>query len=71
MGESADRHIASVCLLTWVVMPVVTRVLRFWLEPGDASSGRVDTIGLVVSVGFLAVAAVVFWLATTVVWSLP
>ncbi len=50
---------------------MVTRVLRFWLEPGDASSGRVDTIGLVVSVGFLAVAAVVFWLATTVVWSLP
>lgn len=64
-------NIASVCLLTWVVMPVVTRVLRFWLEPGDASSGRVDTVGLVVSVGFLAVAAVVFWLATTVVWSLP
>ncbi|MCA1007831.1 antibiotic biosynthesis monooxygenase [Rhodococcus hoagii] len=64
-------NIASVCLLTWVVMPVVTRALRFWLEPGDAGDRRIDTIGLMVSVGFLAVAAIVFWLATTVVWSLP
>lgn len=64
-------NIASVCLLTWVVMPIVTRALRFWLEPGDMSGGRVDTIGLLVSVGFLAAAAIVFWLATTVVWSLP
>ncbi|PTR27576.1 hypothetical protein C8K36_104198 [Rhodococcus sp. OK519] len=64
-------NIASVCLLTWVVMPVVTRVLRFWLEPGEGTDRRIDTIGLVISVVFLAGAALVFWLATTVVWSLP
>ncbi|RVW08824.1 antibiotic biosynthesis monooxygenase [Prescottella agglutinans] len=64
-------NIASVSLLTWVVMPVVTRALRFWLEPAGPASSRVDAIGSAVSVGFLAAAAVVFWLVTTVVWSLP
>lgn len=64
-------NIASVCLLTWVVMPVVTRALRFWLEPADGADRRIDALGLVLAVAFLAAAAVVFRLATTVVWSLP
>lgn len=64
-------NIASVGLLTWIVMPLVTRALRFWLEPGAAAGRRLDMIGLVVSVAFLTVAAIVFWLATSVVWSLP
>lgn len=64
-------NIASVALLTWVVLPVVTRVMRFWLEPEDPGDRRVDTLGLAASVAFLIVAAVVFWLATTRVWSLP
>jgi len=63
-------NVASVCLLTWGVMPVVTRALRFWLQPGT-DSRRIDTVGLAVSVAVLTVAAVVFWLATTVVWDLP
>ncbi|SDC77947.1 antibiotic biosynthesis monooxygenase [Rhodococcus tukisamuensis] len=64
-------NIASVSLLTWVVMPLVTRMLGFWLEPGRRPGRRTDTLGLVTSVGFLTAAAVVFWLATTVVWTLP
>ncbi|CAM2877086.1 antibiotic biosynthesis monooxygenase [Prescottella defluvii] len=64
-------NIASVSLLTWVVMPIVTRALRFWLEPGTVTDRRVDTLGVVVSVGFLALAAIAFWLLTTVVWTLP
>ncbi|RDI19947.1 hypothetical protein DEU38_11759 [Rhodococcus sp. AG1013] len=64
-------NIASVGLLTWVVMPIVTRALHFWLEPGDHTDRRVDTLGLVLSVAFLTLAAAVFWLLTTVVWTLP
>jgi uncharacterized protein len=64
-------NILSVSLLTWVVMPIVTRALRFWLEPEPHSGTRTDVLGLAISVGFLTVAAVLFWLVTTVVWTLP
>jgi hypothetical protein len=65
-------NILSVSLLTWVVMPVVTRALRFWLAAEDSrASARLDAIGALVSVAFLAFAAFVFWLITTQVWHLP
>jgi uncharacterized protein len=65
-------NILSVSLLTWVVMPVVTRALRFWLvvEP-DQGGARLDAIGAAVSAAFLAFAALVFWLITTQIWHLP
>jgi hypothetical protein len=50
-------NICPVSLLTWVVMPVVTRALRFWLVPGrQISSARLDFIGAAASVGFLTIA---------------
>ncbi|MHC1560015.1 antibiotic biosynthesis monooxygenase [Actinomycetospora sp. C-140] len=65
-------NIASVALLTWVVMPRVTGALGWWLTPRPESDRpRTDVRGLVVAVAFLAVAAVVFWLVTVVIWSLP
>ncbi|MGZ6806452.1 MAG: antibiotic biosynthesis monooxygenase [Mycobacteriaceae bacterium] len=64
-------NILSVSLLTWGVMPIVTRVLRFWLEPEPHSDTRTDVLGLALSVGFLTVASVLFWLWTQVVWALP
>jgi uncharacterized protein len=70
-------NICSVSLLTWLVMPLVTRALRFWLAPGPRGGeggrgpGRVDTLGAAVSVGFLTVAALVFWACTTQLWHLP
>jgi uncharacterized protein len=65
-------NIMSVSLLTWVVMPIVTRVLRFWLVPARGRpAGRVDVIGAVASIGFLTFAALIFWLCTTQVWHLP
>jgi antibiotic biosynthesis monooxygenase (ABM) superfamily enzyme len=65
-------NILSVSLLTWVVMPVVTRALRFWLAPdGDSGGARLDRIGAGVSIGFLTLAALVFWLVTTQIWHLP
>lgn len=58
-------NILSVSLLTWVVMPVVTHALRFWLAPADAArQPRTDLLGLLASVAFLALAAFVFWLVT-------
>jgi uncharacterized protein len=65
-------NICSVSLLTWLVMPLVTRVLRFWLVPGSQlSRARVDFIGAAASIGFLTVAALVFWACTTQFWHLP
>jgi uncharacterized protein len=65
-------NICSVSLLTWLVMPVVTRALRFWLVPGrQVSRGRLDVTGAAVSIGFLTIAALVFWLCTTQLWHLP
>ena len=65
-------NILSVTLLTWVVMPVVTRALRFWLEPaGMRASARLDVLGALVSVAFLMFAALLFWACTTQIWHLP
>jgi uncharacterized protein len=65
-------NICSVALLTWVVMPVVTRALNFWLAPEDEQAGRrTDALGTIASVAFLTLAALVFWLITTQIWHLP
>jgi antibiotic biosynthesis monooxygenase (ABM) superfamily enzyme len=65
-------NVLSVGLLTWLVMPIVTRGLRFWLAPTPGSaSRRVDVLGAGVSIAFLTAAAAVFWLVTTVIWTLP
>jgi antibiotic biosynthesis monooxygenase (ABM) superfamily enzyme len=65
-------NVLSVSLLTWVVMPVVTHALRFWLAPDPGSAGpRLDMIGTALSVTFLTLAALVFWLVTTQIWTLP
>lgn len=65
-------NILSVSLLTWVVMPIVTGALRFWLAPDPRqASPRLDALGAAVSVAFLTLAAIVFWLVTTQIWTLP
>jgi uncharacterized protein len=59
-------NVASVALLTWVVMPVVTRALAAWLEPAPETRGaRTDVLGTVASLVFLALAAGVFAVLTT------
>jgi antibiotic biosynthesis monooxygenase (ABM) superfamily enzyme len=65
-------NILSVSLLTWVVMPIVTRALGFWLAPAPGrASPRLDAVGAAASIAFLTLAAVVFWLVTTQIWTLP
>jgi uncharacterized protein len=59
-------NVLSVSLLTWVVMPVVTGALEFWLEPRTgARQPRTNVLGTVAALGVLAVLALVFALATT------
>ena len=59
-------NVLSVGLLTWVVMPVVTWALAFWLEPTPGTRGaRTDVLGTVAALVFLAVAAGVFAVLTT------
>ena len=65
-------NVLSVSLLTWVVMPIVTRALHFWLAPEPGRAGpRLDALGAAVSVVFLTLAALVFWLVTTQIWTIP
>ena len=55
-----------------VVMPIVTRALRFWLAPeGGRGNARIDALGALASVAFLTVAAALFWACTTQIWHLP
>ena len=35
------------------------------------AQARLDFIGAAISIGFLAIAALVFWLCTTQIWHLP
>jgi hypothetical protein len=71
-GSLLVGNILSVALLTWVVMPAVTRALRFWLTPDAyARQPRTDLLGLLVSVAFLVASAGVFWLVTVQLWRLP
>jgi uncharacterized protein len=64
--------ILSVATLTWVVMPVVTRLLGFWLAPAGPEAGpRREVLGTAVSIAFLTLAAAVFWLVSAQVWALP
>jgi hypothetical protein len=65
-------NVISVALLTWVVMPLANRALRFWLAPNPRAAGpRMDALGLAISVAFLTLTALVFWLVTSVIWNLP
>ncbi|MGW6120104.1 antibiotic biosynthesis monooxygenase [Nocardia sp. NPDC055165] len=64
-------NILSVSLLTWVVMPVVTRALGFWMRSDPRPDPRTDLVGLACSVGFLTLAAIFFYLVTRVFWTLP
>jgi uncharacterized protein len=70
--ELLVSNICSVSLLTWFVMPVVTRALRFWLVPRRRlRQARLDFLGAAASIGFLTLAALIFWLCTTQIWHLP
>ncbi|GLZ51933.1 antibiotic biosynthesis monooxygenase [Actinomycetospora sp. NBRC 106378] len=54
-------NVTSVSVLTWIVMPLVTRALGRWLEPAPgAPQPRTDVLGTLVSLGVLTVAAAVF-----------
>ncbi len=65
-------NVLSVTLLTWAVMPGITRALNFWLVPESGRAGRrLDLIGAALSIGLVAVAATAAWLITTVAWTLP
>ncbi|MFJ2667127.1 antibiotic biosynthesis monooxygenase [Nocardia fluminea] len=64
-------NILSVALLTWVVMPVVTRALGFWMRSSPRPDPRTDLIGLACSMAFLTFAAIFFYLVTRVFWTLP
>ena len=66
-------NLLSSFIMTYLTMPHYTnRVLRFWLAPDpDGSPRRTNSLGILLSLVLLAFWAAVFWLTTTVIWSLP
>ncbi|MDX2228906.1 MAG: hypothetical protein NW220_04685 [Leptolyngbyaceae cyanobacterium bins.349] len=39
-------NFVSICLLTWIVMPLVARSLKFWLQPTPQTGAQMHWIGL-------------------------
>ncbi|GAA3036903.1 antibiotic biosynthesis monooxygenase [Streptomyces glomeratus] len=55
-------NVLSVCILTWLLMPLVNRALTFWLVPGRRRSLRIDVAG--------AAVVVMCWLAFIAIFGL-
>lgn len=57
-------NVLSVSILTWVVMPLINRVLGFWLVPRGAAPARTHVLGaLAVALGYAALLALFGWTA--------
>ncbi|ASP32473.1 antibiotic biosynthesis monooxygenase [Labrenzia sp. VG12] len=53
-------NILSVILLTWAVMPITTRALRFWLDPETGASTKRTVLGTTLVLGLYAISILVF-----------
>lgn len=53
-------NFASVCLLTWFVMPAVSRLLKFWLQPASRDSIQNNWMGLLLVVFALGLLRSIF-----------
>ncbi|MFD7775691.1 antibiotic biosynthesis monooxygenase [Streptomyces sp. NPDC059753] len=57
-------NILSVSILSWLLMPLVNRVLAFWLRPGRTRTVRVDVAGAALVVLCWALTVLIFALTT-------
>ncbi|MFE7772507.1 antibiotic biosynthesis monooxygenase [Streptomyces sp. NPDC057445] len=58
-------NVLSVCILTWLLMPLVNRVLAWWLLPSRAQSVRVHMAGAAIVAACYLVLLVIFGLTTS------
>jgi antibiotic biosynthesis monooxygenase (ABM) superfamily enzyme len=52
---------AGVAFLTWVVMPLLVKVIGFWLVPSRLISIRANILGAGICVGFMILTGIVAW----------
>ena len=52
---------AGVAFLTWVVMPLLVKVIGFWLVPSRLISMRANILGAGICVGFMILTGIVAW----------
>jgi len=53
-------NVASVAVLTWLLMPLVTRALGFWLSPPSTRRRQFEVLGLLVVLVAYGVAVLIF-----------
>jgi antibiotic biosynthesis monooxygenase (ABM) superfamily enzyme len=51
----------SVAMLSWGCMPLLVKLLRWWLLPDQASAGRANLLGALIMVAALAIELFLFW----------
>jgi hypothetical protein len=58
------NNLITSSLLTWVVMPRVSRLFKFWLRPAySLPSRQVDLVGAIIVLSLLIICVVLFnWL---------
>ncbi|MEI6621375.1 MAG: antibiotic biosynthesis monooxygenase [Actinomycetes bacterium] len=52
---------AGVAFLTWVVMPLLVKVIGFWLVPSRDISMRANVLGAGICVGFMILTGIIAW----------
>jgi antibiotic biosynthesis monooxygenase (ABM) superfamily enzyme len=53
-------NVASVSILTWLLMPVVVRAFNFWLSPPPSRRLQFEILGLLAVLAGYAVAVIIF-----------
>ena len=62
-------NVISTILLTWLLMPLATRIFRFWLDPVDGAPLKVTIIGALIVLAVYAATLLIFEITWLQFWA--